>query len=166
MTAAVLMELKFNPDYVNNDSTNNDNIISRNASSSTDDQFISRYFSGKAKEGKKTENLAKLEEFELLQKNWNFHEANSFSKRLINLCRNLLSSLRAQPDVFPTGRDSIQFEYEKENGEYLEFEIFEDHIDILRIDKLEHEEEYRYAITDDIQDKLNELVSDFYGRQN
>ena len=33
---------------------------------------------------------------------------------------------RIQPRIFPTARNSIQFEYEKQDGEYLEFELFED----------------------------------------
>lgn len=45
----------------------------------------------------------------------------------------VLKMLSVLPDIFPTFRDSIQFEHEKQNGEYLEFEIFEDKIGIFCI---------------------------------
>lgn len=45
----------------------------------------------------------------------------------------VLKVLPILPDIFPTFRDSVQFEYEKSNGEYLEFEIFEDKIGVFCI---------------------------------
>lgn len=38
------------------------------------------------------------------------------------------------PESFPTGRRSVQLEYEKASGEYLEFEIFDDRIELFWMD--------------------------------
>lgn len=74
---------------------------------------------------KKSNNFRTLEEIEALQSNWNGNGADSFSVDLISKVREFVVSAIIQPDIFPTARDSIQIEYEKDNGDYLEFEFFE-----------------------------------------
>ena len=71
-------------------------------------------------------NLEKLEQFKSLGFNWNGNKAEPFSESLLENAKSVLCTLKVQPEVFPTARKSIQFEYEKENGDYLEIEIFED----------------------------------------
>jgi hypothetical protein len=83
---------------------------------------------------------------------------------MISFCINLIKSLYRQPDVFPTGRQSIQFEYEKENGEYLEFEIFHDHIDIFGMDEYDNEREETVFIHE--KNRINEVIRDFYERND
>ncbi len=53
-------------------------------------------------------------------------------KVLVNAVE-ILKMLPILPDIFPTFRDSIQFEYEKSDGEYLEFEVFEDKIGVFSL---------------------------------
>ena len=54
----------------------------------------------------------------------------NFSENLIQKCYQVLSNLEHEPFISPTGRGSIQFEYEKENDDYLEFEFFENRIEV------------------------------------
>lgn len=78
-------------------------------------------------------NLVLLDELSRLNGNWNGYGAGVFNENLINFCKNILIMLQFQPEVFPTGRNSIQFEFEKD-GRYLELEIFsEDNISVLFI---------------------------------
>ena len=70
------------------------------------------------------ENIRRLNSFLYLKQNWNNNNANPFNNKLIDKAFNILTSLNYSPEVFPSGRDSIQFEFEKDNGDYLEFEIF------------------------------------------
>ncbi len=74
---------------------------------------------------KKYKNFGTLKVIEALQSNWNGYGADSFSVDLISKVREFVVSAVIQPDIFPTARDSIQIEYEKDNGDYLEFEFFE-----------------------------------------
>ena len=72
-------------------------------------------------------NIHKVSSFSNLKKGWNGYDAKPISTTLVEMVKEALVSLSTyQPEVFPTGRNSIQLEYEKENGDYLEFEIFED----------------------------------------
>lgn len=78
-------------------------------------------------------NLETLDNFKALQFNWNGNNAEPFSESLIEKAKSIIFHLKYQPEVFPTAKQSVQFEYEKENGDYLEFEIFEDSITCLQI---------------------------------
>ncbi|MCA0234022.1 MAG: hypothetical protein LCH91_26435 [Bacteroidetes bacterium] len=70
------------------------------------------------------QNKKKIESFKQLPKNWNMAGALQYDKNFIDNVELLLVNTAIQPKIFPTGRNSIQFEYEKDNGDYLEFEIF------------------------------------------
>jgi len=73
-----------------------------------------------------------LNNFLKLEENWNLNKAQKFSSNLINKSLKLLAKMEFQPQIFPTSRNSIQFEYEKENGDYLEVEIFDKSIQIYQ----------------------------------
>lgn len=77
-----------------------------------------------------------------LEKDWNDNNADPFSKILINKCKLIIEDLTVQPDIFPTANDSIQMEYEKDNGSYLEFEIFDNRIEVFCIDSFGNEREF------------------------
>lgn len=70
--------------------------------------------------------------------------------------------LEAEPFVCSTACGSIQFEYEKEDGEYLEFEIYEDRIEVFLETLSDGEKEYRLRGRS-ATDKMKQLVVDFYG---
>lgn len=63
-----------------------------------------------------------------LQDNWNDNGAKKFSDKLIVKCYSILFGLPVLPEIFPVADGSIQFEYEKDNGSYLEFDIFENEV--------------------------------------
>lgn len=108
---------------------------------------------------KKLKNFEKLNIIKDLDANWDNYGAQPFSSEFIDLCKKFIIDIHRQPEVFPTARQSIQFEYEKENGEYLELEIFEDRVELFKMLKNgeEIEEEFALDIT-----KINESVINFY----
>lgn len=103
------------------------------------------------------ENINRLKSFLKLGQNWNDHDANPFTDELIEKAFNILTSLSYSSEVFPTGRNSIQFEFKKDNEDYLEFEVFDDKI--LRFSMINGnpiEEE----LSDSIQ--INQILTQFY----
>lgn len=102
------------------------------------------------------ENLDLIDKFKSFENNWNGYDALRFSKSVIDNARSALYFLDRQPDVFPTGRNSIQFEYEKDNGDYLEFEIFEDSIVAFQIIS---DEENEYLVN---EMEMRKMVVEFY----
>jgi hypothetical protein len=74
--------------------------------------------------------IKKIESFRELEQDWNGYGANPFSEKLITKALDLAKQLSPVPKVFPTGRDSIQLEWETDNM-FLEIEVFEDKIEIF-----------------------------------
>ncbi|KAA0548477.1 hypothetical protein FZW96_07855 [Bacillus sp. BGMRC 2118] len=112
---------------------------------------------------KKLSNLKKISIINNLDANWNYNNASPISKIIVLNSYKLINEIIKQPDLFPTARNSIQIEYEKSNGEYLEFEIFPDKVNYLYINKDEEEVEC------DIQfnvEKINKIIMDFYASNN
>lgn len=108
-------------------------------------------------------NLNKIDEFARLEMNWNGYGAIPFTGNLLDLSRNIIKQIKIQPKVFPTGRQSIQFEYENNSGKYLELEIFEDHTEVFCIHENGEEEEF------DIENsigQINKVVEIFDGHRN
>ena len=106
-------------------------------------------------------NLDKLERFALFQENWNGYGAKPFSKTLLSRAENLIRGLSTQPELFPTADDSIQIEYDKEGGGYLEIQITDnDSYDVFVMENEDSEGE-NFRIEADVK-FINEQVKKFY----
>lgn len=106
-------------------------------------------------------NIKKLEEIASLQDNWNGNGAKSFSNQLISQVKSLIILLEIQPEVFPTACETIQLEYDKEDGAHLEIEIKEDKSAEVFWIKHTGEEELR-NIQANIE-MIDKVVKEFYG---
>jgi len=110
---------------------------------------------------KKLNNINTILSFKKFGNNWNGNGAEPLSENLIQKALDFINSseLKFQPNVFPTARHSIQFEYEKSNGNYLEIEIFEDRFSAYsEIDAKETEFE-SISFNESIK-----LINEFYSR--
>lgn len=108
---------------------------------------------------KKNENMNKLHSISKLKENWNENGADPFSDKVIDNAYSFINAenLKYQPDLFPTGRDSIQAEYELENGDYLEVEIYDDHFDLYIKKGVVEEERGKVTLNEIIR-----MVNGFY----
>ena len=105
----------------------------------------------------KAEGKQIVQEISFLEENWNDNGANPFSKKLIDRAYELLDKLDKVPNIRPTANDSIQFEYKKTNGEYLEFELFEDGLKAFMIkDSVVYQSRYIDM------ERAKEMVNNFY----
>ena len=109
----------------------------------------------------KLENLKKLETIAMLQDNWNANGAKAFSAGLISKVRNIIVFLEIQPEIFPTACESLQLEYDKQDGSHMEIELTENgNAEIFTVDNMGCES--AMSIQTDIE-LINKVVSDFYG---
>ena len=98
-------------------------------------------------------NLIKLEDIKKLKFNWNGYNAKPIPEEIIEKVKKVIIKLGndKQPEIFPTGRETIQIEYEYKKKEiyyvveknfhipklnesrerYLEFEFYKDKIKCL-----------------------------------
>lgn len=75
-----------------------------------------------------------IQKFRNLTEGWNGYDADPIPEVVITQAYEIIDDLWRQPEVFPTARKSIQFEYDN-HGRSLEIEIFEDHIEYLLINE-------------------------------
>lgn len=108
----------------------------------------------------RAKSLLRIIEIEKLQDNWNGNGAESFSKNILATAKAIVFQLSVQPSIFPTARDSIQFEYENALGDYLEFELFDNgQLKMFSFSHLGNAETTYIAVSE-----MNEVVNRFYGR--
>lgn len=107
------------------------------------------------------DNINKLEQISKLQDNWDGDNAKAFSTKLIEKINALLIGLKIQPEIFPTACDTIQLEYEKDDGSYLEFEIAENgNAKIFMLDS--KGDEKHFSVEANLEE-INKVVNSFYG---
>ena len=108
---------------------------------------------------KKIKNLKRLDDISNLQDNWNDNGAKPFSIQLIDACKEIIAKLYYQPEIFPTAANSIQFEYEKDNGDYIEFNVYEDKINVYQTNG--QTEGRNMTLNIHAIEELSKLINDF-----
>ena len=108
--------------------------------------------------------VRKLYSFLRFKENWNGYGAAPFSPQLIQKVTELMAALPYDPEVFPIADGQVQLEYEKANGEYLEFEIGQSDdgfiVNGYKICADGEEEKWTQALN--VND-IARMVRDFYG---
>ena len=104
-------------------------------------------------------NLDTLNDISKLADNWNSEGAKSFSKNLIQRTKDLLNGLTMQPNIYPNTNGSIRFEYEKDDGSYLEIQVTEDRS--YNVYRKDNKGERNIAIDTKIG-SMNRVVDDFF----
>ena len=70
---------------------------------------------------------SRIDEFAGLEQGWNGYNAPPIPEMVIERSRRFASALKKEAEVFPTGRESIQFEFDN-----MEIEIFESEVELLQ----------------------------------
>lgn len=103
-----------------------------------------------------------------LNDNWDGYGAKAIPKEAVNKAIRIVMDLRHQPDIYPTGRQSIQFEYELDDRSYLEFEIYADRITCMEVPQRKYDKAIFHQIENERIDTINRIVDGFYdaGKDN
>lgn len=109
----------------------------------------------------KIDNLNKISMISELPDNWNENGARAFHNSLLTKTRELIMSINMQPEIFPTACESIQLEYDKEDGSHMEIELIDDNnAEVFIIDSESKEKIISIQFT---IEAINKVVNDFYG---
>lgn len=101
-------------------------------------------------------NKRKLQAFKTLEPNWNGYDGLPFSEPVLSKVEKIISDLDYQPEIFPTGRGTIQIEKFIDDNNQIEIEISQDEIFVYQVkDGKEIEKEISL-------DEINELISELY----
>lgn len=83
---------------------------------------------------RRTKNLARLQSMQRLEPGWNGYGAPMIGRDALQRAQQFLETIgdNQQPDrVVPSGRGTVQIEYERPNGNYLEIEFGANEIGLL-----------------------------------
>lgn len=101
-------------------------------------------------------NKRKLESIRKLRSNWNNYDGEAFEESLISNIEKILSDLDYQPQIFPTGRGTIQIEKYIDEENLIEIEISNTEIFAFQV-KNGEETEREIDV-----DEINSLISGLY----
>ena len=110
------------------------------------------------KKQEKAQMIQRIESFSQLGENWNAYGASSFSPEVLQRARSLVEDIVYKAKVFPTGCNSIQFEFDSIPGKYLEIEVFSDHYAVL-FEKGAAQEEYESVSRNYVLQKIAEYYA-------
>lgn len=101
---------------------------------------------------------------ECSKSNWNLYDAKPISNKLIREAKRVMRNFDITPEVFPTGRSTIQFEFEYMNV-YLEFELIRisKRKFILEWFRIVNNKEEEGVISSRDYNKMNNIVYDTFG---
>lgn len=108
----------------------------------------------------KANNMEKLEQIAKLENGWDGDGARAFSVALIRTVREIVVSLDKQPEIFPTACDTIQIEYDHEDGSYLEIEISDD--GVAKVFSVDCNGEESCSVVEACPQAICKVVSSFY----
>jgi len=101
-------------------------------------------------------NKRKLNSLKHLQEDWNGYNGETIEDALISDIENLISTLDYQPQIFPTGRGSIQIEKYLNDENLVEIEISSNEIFVYQV-KNGEEIEKEISISE-----INDFISELY----
>ena len=82
------------------------------------------------------DNITRILDFRNLKENWNGYDAKNFDDKTIikaiDISRKFINC--QLPEIFPTARGTVQFEWKKKNTGYLEFEVGSEYVAMLEMD--------------------------------
>lgn len=103
-----------------------------------------------------------IKELIALDDNWNGNGAKAFTPLHLSRMMKLTKKLPYKPKVFPTAIGAIQLEYEKENGKYLEINIFPEKTVIFGINKEDDEYSFDVVHNEEGSKMIAQQVQRFY----
>lgn len=111
----------------------------------------------------KFENLEKLEHMSHFQADWNGTGGLAFSRAAIGFFREVINNLRNQPQIAPTGRNSLLLQYELGDRSLLAFEVREDCVEMVCVPKGNYSLATSKVFTDNYVQQIDTQVAYFYG---
>lgn len=86
------------------------------------------------------EGIDKIKSFLEMEPGWNGYDAEPIRQDVADNAIRFINELNELPEIFPTGRNSIQFEHFINDDNLVEIEVFADHFECFSItDGMENE---------------------------
>ena len=120
-------------------------------------------YTNKAIDLMKIENLNKIRKMSFFEHDWNGTGGSVFSPNAIALFESIIKALDKQPQIAPTGRNSLLLQYELDDKSLLAFEVSENHTDKVYVPQGEYSMAQMNTFTENVEQRIKESVKLFYG---
>lgn len=107
-------------------------------------------------------NLTKIKQISYFEDDWNGYGARRFSLTEITCFALVISDLKTQPEISPTGRNSLYMRYKTDDKSELSFEMFEDKLFEVYVPHADFSLATENTYYDNFADKINESVKKLY----
>lgn len=115
----------------------------------------------------KQENINKIQKMAEFEEDWNGTGGCIFSKTAISMFMEIIETVDKQPQIAPTGRNSILMQYELADKSILAFEVSEQRVEKVLVPQQDYSLADIEVFTENLSQKINECVRSFYGfKQN
>ena len=111
----------------------------------------------------KISNLNKINKMAGFEENWNGNGAKVFSPEAIALFEEIIMNLDQQPEIAPTGRNSLYLQYDANDGSLLAFEVFEKKIEKVFVPRGDMNKAETECVSTNLIRYIEENVNRFYG---
>ena len=85
-----------------------------------------------------------------------------FSSKVISFFRSVIEILDKQPQIAPTGRNSLLMQYELEDNSVLAFEVCESRVEKVFVPKGDYSKAEAETFTNNMEQRIKESVTLFY----
>jgi hypothetical protein len=106
----------------------------------------------------KAENLKKLDPMSVFQEDWNGVGGQAFSENAISVFRDIIENVHKQPEIAPTGRNSLLMRYKFNDNTSLQFEVRENRVDMVCIPHGDHTSAFSDVFTCAVLLQINRLI--------
>ncbi len=111
----------------------------------------------------KLENLNKIDKMSQFDDNWDGNGSLPFSEDAICLFRQVIENLEKQPQIAPTGRNSLYMQYEQDDNSMLAYELSENKTEEVFAPNGDYSKMQTRILKGNIIREINGGIEKFYG---
>lgn len=111
----------------------------------------------------KLENLKNIELMATFEDNWNGVGGHKFTSDSISIFREIIANVSKQPQIAPTGRNSLYMEYRLNDGDLLAYELSTDKLEEVFVPQGDYSKAKTEIYSCDFLQNIDKRVKIFYG---
>lgn len=109
------------------------------------------------------DNLNKIEKIAAFENDWNGNGGEAFTSQAISVFKEIINTLDKQPQIAPTGRNTLLMQFELEDKSLLAFEVGEKKVEKVYVPQGDYAKAEAEVFTENMALKMKESVKQFYG---
>ena len=108
--------------------------------------------------------LRNIRLLELIRETQNIDDEDYVSDTVVDNALKIVFFLKHQPELFKTYENSINMQFESEDGSYLEFEVFENRISSMMVPERDYDRAVFPVVELGDMKSIDRIVGEFYGQ--